>query len=76
MEERSSHGSIKINVGPGTIERIVDEVPGKTVTLSELDALYRLTAETQDGLTIRYYHDNRNQRSACRFQEFASPPLP
>jgi RHS repeat-associated protein len=64
VEERSSHGSFKINLTPGAIERIVDEVPGKTVTLSELDALYRLSAETQDGLTIRYYYDSKNQRAA------------
>lgn len=64
VSERSPHGSFHIKRGEGVLETIVDEVPGKTVVTSELDALGRLVAETQDGLTVRYYHDDLGRRAA------------
>ncbi|WP_437733571.1 DUF6531 domain-containing protein [Sorangium sp. So ce1335] len=61
--ERSPHGALTFETSGSKLVGTVDEATGKTVVESEFDALGRLVAETQDGLTIHYGYDERNRRA-------------
>ncbi|WP_437334293.1 DUF6531 domain-containing protein [Sorangium sp. So ce394] len=61
--ERSPHGALSFASSGSKLVGTVDEATGKTVVESEFDALGRLVAETQDGLTIHYGYDERNRRA-------------
>jgi RHS repeat-associated protein len=60
--ERSPHGALIFVASEKKVEATVDEPPGKVVVTSEFDDLGRLVSETQDGLTIRHFYDEKGRR--------------